>query len=111
MAGALRAMPLLAAPPVPAELLGLAQYTEVRELGRGGMGVVYVARNADMGRLEALKVMQRASLGRAGSGAVERFLREIQAAARLSHPNVVRGVLGPPPRRADRLRGGVRAGQ
>ncbi len=84
---ALRSMP--GREDVPTELLALTQYTKIRELGRGGMGVVYVAKNTDMDRREALKVVQRSSLEQVGTGAVERFLREIQAAARLQHPNVV----------------------
>ena len=76
-------------PAVPAELLALAQYADLKELGRGGMGVVYLARNVKMARLEVLKVVQRSSLERAGAGAVARFLQEIQSAARLNHPNVV----------------------
>ncbi len=68
---------------LPDELRALPQYADFRELGRGGMGVVYLARNTLLDRLEVLKVAQV----RAGR---ERFLREIQAAARLDHPNVVR---------------------
>ncbi len=72
---------------LPPELADHPQYEVLRELGRGGMGVVYLARNKLMDRLEVLKVISRAFLDR--PGAVERFLREIRAAARLSHPNVV----------------------
>jgi serine/threonine protein kinase/formylglycine-generating enzyme required for sulfatase activity len=73
-------------PEVPPELARLDDYEVVRELGRGGMGVVYLARNKLMDRLEVLKVMNRASVGR--PEAVERFLQEIRSAARLIHPNV-----------------------
>ncbi len=73
---------------VPAELLALPQYTVLRELGRGGMGVVYLAKNSDMGRLEVLKVVQPPRAGDAGRVAA-RFVAEAQAAARLQHPNVV----------------------
>jgi serine/threonine protein kinase/formylglycine-generating enzyme required for sulfatase activity len=82
--------PKLAAGPVaklPPELANNPQYEILRELGRGGMGVVYLARNKLMDRLEVLKVVNRALLDR--PGAVERFLREIRSAARLNHPNVV----------------------
>jgi serine/threonine protein kinase/WD40 repeat protein len=72
---------------VPPELTGHSQYQIVRELGRGGMGVVYLVRNRLMDRPEVLKVMNRALLDR--PGAAERFLREIRAAGRLSHANVV----------------------
>jgi formylglycine-generating enzyme required for sulfatase activity/serine/threonine protein kinase len=65
----------------------LPGYEVLGELGRGGMGVVYLAKNKLMNRLEVLKVMNKEMLDRAGGK--ERFLREIQSAARLSHPNVV----------------------
>src|SRR5438105_10901546 len=72
---------------VPPGLAGLPQYEVVRELGRGGMGIVYLARNKIMGRDEVLKVVNKALLDR--PGAADRFLREIRSAAQLSHPNVV----------------------
>jgi formylglycine-generating enzyme required for sulfatase activity/predicted Ser/Thr protein kinase len=52
-------------------------------LGRGGMGVVYRARDPELGRAVAIKVLQH------GTGGGERLRREAQALARLSHPNVV----------------------
>jgi serine/threonine protein kinase len=52
------------------------------------MGVVYLARHRTMGRLEVLKVLTPQQLNR--PGARDRFLREIRAAARLDHHNVVR---------------------
>jgi len=61
------------------------------ELGRGGMGVVYKARQKNLDRLVALKVLPRA-LVEGDEGAVnfeERFTREARALARLSHPNIV----------------------
>jgi len=64
-------------------------YEVQAELGRGGMGVVYLAKNVLMNRLEVLKVANRALLDRQ-QGAAERFLREIRAAANLSHENVVK---------------------
>jgi hypothetical protein len=51
------------------------------------MGVVYLARNRQMDRLEVLKVMGRELLSQ--PGARQRFEREIRSAARLNHPNVV----------------------
>ena len=68
-------------------LVDLPDYRILRELGRGGMGVVYLAHNQLMGRDEVLKVVSRQLLDR--SGVLDRFLREIRAAARLHHPNVV----------------------
>ncbi len=57
----------------------------VREVGRGGFGVVYEARDLSLGRAVAFKVVS------AGKGAIreDRLLREAAAAARLSHPNIV----------------------
>jgi WD40 repeat protein/tRNA A-37 threonylcarbamoyl transferase component Bud32 len=72
---------------VAPELASHPQYEILRELGRGGMGVVYLARNRLMARLEVLKVVNKEMLDR--SGGKERFLREIQSAAMLNHPNVV----------------------
>ena len=62
-------------------------YVVVRELGRGGGGVVYLARHRVLDRLEVLKVPSPEVLRRPGMR--ERFLREMQLAARLNHPNVV----------------------
>jgi serine/threonine protein kinase len=74
-------------PGLPPELADHAQYEVIRELGRGGMGVVYLARNKLMDRLEVLKVVSKSLLGR--QEAAERFLREIRSAAKLSHTNIV----------------------
>jgi tetratricopeptide (TPR) repeat protein/predicted Ser/Thr protein kinase len=57
----------------------------VRELARGGMGVVYEAERPGLDRRVALKQM----LGGGSSDAVERFLIEARIAARLRHPNIV----------------------
>lgn len=56
----------------------------IRGLGRGGMGVVYLAQISLMGRDEVLKVMGRQIMERPGM--LERFLREIRGVARLRHP-------------------------
>jgi len=65
----------------------LADFEVLGELGRGGMGVVYRARQVSLGREVALKVLPQVS--RHGPAAVERFRHEAQAAARLNHANVV----------------------
>jgi serine/threonine protein kinase len=72
---------------LPPELAANSQYTILRALGRGGMGVVYLAHNTMLDRREVLKVLNREMLQRKGT--YERFLREMRAAARLNHPNVV----------------------
>jgi serine/threonine protein kinase len=73
-----------AAPQLPAPRI--AGYEVLRELGRGGMGVVYLARQAGLDRLVAVKVMR---WPHAGIEDVLRFRTEAAAAARLQHPNIV----------------------
>jgi predicted Ser/Thr protein kinase len=63
------------------------QYSLERELGRGGMGVVYLAREVQLDRHVALKVLPPALAQRADLR--ERFMREARTAAKLSHPNIV----------------------
>ena len=65
----------------------LGKYELLDELGRGGMGAVFKARQAPIGRIVALKIMAE-NLVRDGA-AVARFHREIRAAAALNHPHVV----------------------
>jgi tRNA A-37 threonylcarbamoyl transferase component Bud32 len=64
------------------------RYSLERELGRGGMGIVYLARELRLARPVAIKVLPRA-LAAARPELRERFLREAQMAAQLSHPNIV----------------------
>jgi predicted Ser/Thr protein kinase len=71
--------------PTAGERVG--RYEVAWVLGRGGMGVVYEARDPALDRRVALKVM-RADLSVAAAGS-ERLVREARALARLSHPNVV----------------------
>jgi serine/threonine protein kinase/WD40 repeat protein len=70
--------------PVPQRL---GEYRIVRELGRGGMGVVYEAVQEPLGRRVALKVMPSHAV--ANPTLLERFRREARAAARLHHTNIV----------------------
>ena len=65
----------------------LASYTIEAELGRGGMSVVYAAKDHRLGRRVALKVLTP-SLGE-GERFSERFLRESRLAASIDHPNVI----------------------
>jgi serine/threonine protein kinase/Flp pilus assembly protein TadD len=64
----------------------LGDYRIVRELGRGGMGIVYEAEQESLGRRVALKVLARAGLT---PQQVRRFEREARSAAKLHHTNIV----------------------
>ncbi len=72
---------------LPPGLADHLDYKIKRELGRGGMGVVYLAHNLLMGRDEVLKVMGREIMEK--RGVLERFQREIRAVAKLRHENIV----------------------
>ena len=63
------------------------RYEIVRELGRGGMGVVYLARDSVLEREVAYKVLPEGLRG--NPNALKNFLREAKAAAQLNHPNIV----------------------
>ncbi|MCH8147889.1 MAG: protein kinase [Planctomycetes bacterium] len=65
----------------------LADFEIIDELGRGGMGVVYRARQLSLDREVALKVLP--SIAPPGSRVAQRFQTEAKAAARLNHTNVV----------------------
>ncbi|MBL8871635.1 MAG: protein kinase [Planctomycetaceae bacterium] len=64
-----------------------SEYRIVREIGRGGMGIVYEAIQESLGRQVALKVLPQQVISKTSQA--ERFKREAQAAARLNHPNIV----------------------
>src|SRR5262249_32785229 len=71
------------APDIPA----LPGFKDLRERGRGGLGVVYAATHVLMGRRVAVKLINAEHARH--PAAVQRFRREAQAAGRLAHPNLV----------------------
>ena len=70
--------------PSPGERIG--RFEIVREIGRGGFGTVYEARDLELGREVAFKLVRRAGPKELKA---DRMLAEAEAAARLAHPNIV----------------------
>ena len=83
LSGSIMSVPM----PLPAELAEHPKYRIVRELGHGGMGVVYLADHRIMERQVAIKVINKALIENVD--AVQRFHSEVRAAAKLGHPNIV----------------------
>ena len=73
--------------PVPPLLERLGDFRILREVGHGGMGIVYEAEQVSLGRLVALKVLPRSMVCDAKQ--LQRFEREAKAAAKLHHTNIV----------------------
>ena len=65
----------------------VGRYELLEELGRGGMGIVYLARQTDLGRLVAVKEL--GAFHAPDRAAAQRFVLEARLASSLSHPNVV----------------------
>ncbi len=74
--------------PAPSTGRQCGDYEFLAELGRGGMGVVYLARQRSLGRLVALKTLPADLAG--DEVALARFRREIRSLARCEHPNIVK---------------------
>jgi len=71
--------------PLPAPGARIGQYEIIRELGRGGMGAVYAARDTKLGRKVAIKFLSNNSRPELTT----RFIIEAQATARCNHENIV----------------------
>jgi eukaryotic-like serine/threonine-protein kinase len=78
-----------AAAAAPADMTGLivGPYEIIRMLGQGGMGVVYLARDRQLGRMAALKAVSPEH-AQCDPGCVQRLRREARVLASLSHPNL-----------------------
>jgi serine/threonine protein kinase len=73
--------------PAPAPVRVVPGFEVMEEINRGGMGVIYKARQTAMNRLVALKAINPSKLEQPGSR--ERFIAEVRASAILNHPNIV----------------------
>src|SRR5262245_19311199 len=84
---------LAAAPDVPMRTLRpgdhVGRFELLRELGRGGFGVVFQARDRELGRHVAIKMMARTSAAGLKQALSPLLRREAETAARLNHPNIV----------------------
>ncbi len=74
-----------------AKLNSIGKYQIIGTLGRGSMGVVYKARDPEIGRIVAVKTLRKVAAGQFhdDAGALERFRLEARSAGNLRHPNIV----------------------
>src|SRR6266545_2533242 len=72
---------------MPDVMKTVGRYEILRDIGRGGMAIVYLARQTDLARFVALKEL--GAFHAADPSFAERFLRESRLAGSLSHPNIV----------------------
>src|SRR5688500_14124717 len=81
-------LPTLPGSPAPLAITSVQVpgYEIIRELGRGGMGVVYLARHRRLDRYVALKMVLARQYAKPEDQ--ERFRQEVEAVARLNHPNI-----------------------
>src|SRR4030081_711947 len=80
-------IPAMTTPPAPVGERYIGKYLVKGELGRGGMGTVYLAEQPGLGREVAIKELIQSAV--ADPVALKRFLQEAQVMARTSHPNLV----------------------
>lgn len=69
----------------------IGKYRILKELGKGSMGVVYLAEDPEIGRRVAIKTLRSIYLGEDATGqeALQRFSQESRSAGRLKHPNII----------------------
>jgi serine/threonine protein kinase len=86
--GDITTLPVNVSPPAPASYPStVGKYTILEEGQAGGMGIVYKARDGELDRIVALKVIKGGVLAREEE--IARFHREARAVARLNHPNII----------------------
>ncbi len=83
--GATGAPPAFREGETPAQI---GRYKVLKPIGAGGMGIVYAAYDTDLDRKIAIKLLHHAEVG-PGTAGHSRLLREAQAMAKISHPNVL----------------------